>query len=173
MNVIYGSNKEPFRQNWALAAGLIPGHSRLNSSQLLDYCHATISSGKACHSRAGSLSAPFVLGRCPGSDTRWRLHPSGSARGRREPARSSRPATTKATWRSVEPERRWVLSRCVCHVCLGCVSLRARDTPADLPVPGAVNFLIVLAWARHDWTRRTSAHRGISRVLRPRFLGRI
>lgn len=52
---------------------------------------------------------PFVLGRCPGSDTRWRLHPSGSARGRRDPARSSRPATTKATWRSVDPEKRWVL----------------------------------------------------------------
>lgn len=52
---------------------------------------------------------PFVLGRCPGSDTRWRLHPSGSARRRLDRARSSRPATTKATWRSVDPEKRWVL----------------------------------------------------------------
>lgn len=65
---------------------------------------------------------PFVLGRCPGSDTRWRLHPSGSARGRRDHARSSRPATTKATWRSADPEKRWVLPVSL-PCCLVCTSL--------------------------------------------------
>lgn len=44
-------------------------HSKLQqpASQLLDYCHSTISSGKACHSRI-ILSAPLSsVRRCPGS----------------------------------------------------------------------------------------------------------
>lgn len=84
-------------------------------SQLLDYCHGAISSGKACHSPR-ITEHPFVLGRCPASDTQWRPLPSGSVAGRRGPGRSYRPATTRDTWRSGDRRRRWVRPARACHV---------------------------------------------------------
>lgn len=75
------------------AAGLLPRHYLIGEGVSLPR----------------NTERPFVLRRCPGSDIRWRLHPSGSARRRRDPARSSRPVTTKDTWRSVDPGKRWVL----------------------------------------------------------------
>lgn len=51
---------------------------------------------------------PRSVGAPAASDTRWRPLPSGSAPGRRGPARSYRPATTRDTWRSEDRRRRWV-----------------------------------------------------------------
>lgn len=117
---------------------------------------------------------PFVRGRCPGSDTRWRLHPSGSARGRRDPARSSRPATTKATWRSVDPEKRWVLPvhlPCLSSAACCCGRRSGCRTPADLSFPELSTSSLCShgRGATGRWRRRTSAHRGRSHVLSPRF----
>lgn len=46
------------------------------------------------------------LSRCPASDDSWRLQPCGSGPGRGDPGRSSRPATTRDTWRSEARRRR-------------------------------------------------------------------
>lgn len=87
------------------AAGLLPRHYLIGEGVSLPR----------------NTERPFVLRRCPGSDIRWRLHPSGSARRRRDPARSSRPVSTKDTWRSVDPGKRWVLSPVSLPCCLGCM----------------------------------------------------
>lgn len=139
-----------------------PRHSRLQQPAvgLLPRCYL-IGEGV---SLLRITERPFVLGRCPASDTQWRPLPSGSAPGRRGPGRSYRPATTKDTWRSGDRRRRWVrpVRASQCHVVsVACVMdsgvggqrVCVCTTPADPSPPllhsrRAVNFLIVFEWER-------------------------
>lgn len=73
-------------------------------SQLLDYCHGTISSGKACQSP--NYSAPLCPRSVASQRHSWRLHPSGSAPDQGGSGHSSRPVTTKGTWRSEDRKKR-------------------------------------------------------------------
>lgn len=96
--------------------------------QLLDDRHGAYLIGRRRVSPR--IPAPLCPRSVPGLRHSWRPSPPGSAAARRARGRSSRPVTTKATWRSEDRKKRWVFFTAARVPVRACWSERGH--PAEL-----------------------------------------
>lgn len=157
---------------------LVPGHSRLNTSQLLDYCHATISSGKACHSPE-LLSAPLSSVGARAATLDGGCTRQAALGGGRTPLAASALLLRRLPGEAWT-QRKGGSSRCRCHVVSAACCCRRRSgcgcgcgcvcvcrTPADPSFP-ELSTSSLYSHGRGEsgpWCCRRSAYCPRSRVL--------